>query len=136
MQSVEETNAALAKELADDALKEQESLPKSGESKASEAPPPKAVSVENRVGSSVSAEVELESDGRPLHEPEGSIFPTNSHESDKTAKNLLTGLQREMTSRFHDRPLLLEYLKGLEWLGIFPMTANISQWRSKTFTVW
>ncbi len=36
MQSVEETNAALAKELADEALKEQESLPKSGESKAPE----------------------------------------------------------------------------------------------------
>ncbi len=37
MQSVEETNAALAKELAEEELKEQESLPKSGESKAPEA---------------------------------------------------------------------------------------------------
>jgi hypothetical protein len=113
MQSVEETDAAIAKELVDDALKEQESLPKSGESKAPEVPPPKAVSVENQVGSSVSTELELGSDGRPLHEPEGNIFPTNSHESDKTAKTLLTGLQREMTSRFQDRPLLLEELKGL-----------------------
>ncbi len=91
MLSVEETNAALAKELADDALKEQESLPKSGESKAPEASPPKAVSVENQVGSSVSTELELGSDGRPLHEPEGNIFPTNSHESDKTAKKTLDG---------------------------------------------
>ncbi len=91
MQSVEETNAALAKELADGALKEQDSLPKSGESKAPEEPPPKAVSVEDQVGSSASTELELGSDGRPLHEPEESIFP-NSHESDKTAKKLLTGL--------------------------------------------
>ncbi len=118
MQSVEETNAALAEGLADDALKEQDSLPKSGESKAPEEPPPKAVSVEDQVGSSASTELELGSDGRPLHEPEGSIFPTNSHESDKTAKKLLTGLQREMTSRFQDRPLLLfEDLKGLEMAG-------------------
>jgi hypothetical protein len=63
LQSVEENNAALAKELADDALKEQEPLPKSGESKAPEVPPPKAVSVENQVGSCVSTELELESDG-------------------------------------------------------------------------
>jgi hypothetical protein len=117
MQSVEETNAALAKELADDALKEQESLSKSGESKAPEVPPPKTVSVENQVGSSVSIELELGSDGQPLHEPEGNIFPINSHESDKTAKKLLTGLQREMTSRFQDRPLLLEDLKGLGMAG-------------------
>jgi hypothetical protein len=43
MQSVEETNAALAKELAVEELKEQESLTKSGESNAPEAPlPPKS----------------------------------------------------------------------------------------------
>ncbi len=117
MQSVEETIAALDKELADDALKEQESLPKSGESKAPEVPPSKAVSVENQVGSSFSTELELGSDGRPLHKPEGSIFPTNSHESDKTAKKLLKGSQRETTSRFQDRPLLLEDLKGLGMAG-------------------
>jgi hypothetical protein len=63
MQSVEETNAALAKELADDVRKEQESLPKSGESKAPEVPPPKAVSVEDQLGSSASTELELGSDG-------------------------------------------------------------------------
>jgi hypothetical protein len=93
-------------------IKEQESLPKSGESKAPEEPrPPKAVSVEDQVGSSVSIELELGSDGRPLHEPEGNIFPANSHELDKS------GLQREMTSRFQDRPLLLEDLKELGMAG-------------------
>jgi hypothetical protein len=117
MQSVEETNAALARELEDDARKEQESLSKSGEPKAPEVPPPKAQSVEDQVDSSVFTELELGSDGRPLHEPVGNIFPTNSHESDKIAKKLLTGLQREMNSRFQERSLLLEDLKGLGVAG-------------------
>jgi hypothetical protein len=118
MQRVEETNAALAKELEDDdALKEQESLPTSGESKAPEVPPPKVVSAEEQVSSSFSAELELGSDGRPLREPEGNIFPTDSHESDKNAKKLLTGLQREMTSRFQDHSLLLKDLNELGMAG-------------------
>jgi hypothetical protein len=120
MQSVEETNAALAKELAEEGLKEQESLPKSGEANAPEVPLPKVVSAEDQVSSSVSAELELGSDVRPLHEPEGNIFPTDFHESDKNAKKLLTGLQREMTSRFQDRSLLLEDLRELGMAGELP----------------
>ena len=89
LQSVEETNAMLAKEFADDALKEQGSPPKSAEPKALEEPHPKTVSEEDQVGSSGSTKLGLGSDGRPLHEPEGSISPTNSHESDKTAKKTL-----------------------------------------------
>ncbi len=69
------------------------------------------------MSSSVSAELELGSDGRLLREPEGNIFPTNSHESDKNAKKLSTGLQREMTSRFQDRSLLLEDLRELGMAG-------------------
>jgi len=117
--SVEETNAMLAKELADDALKEQGSPPKSAEPKALEEPHPKTVSEENQVGSSASTELGLGSDGRPLHEPEGSIFPTDSHESDTTAKKLLTGLQQEMNSRFQDRSLLLQDLQELGMVGDF-----------------
>jgi hypothetical protein len=118
MQSVEETNAALAKELTEEELKEQESLPKNGESNAQEVLPlPKVVSVEDQVSSSVSTELELGSDGRPLHEPGGNIFPTDSHESDKYTKKLLTGLQQEMTSRFQDRSLLLDDLKELGMAG-------------------
>ncbi len=86
LQSVEETNAVLAEELEDDARREQESLPQSGEPKAPEVPPPKTASVEDQVGSSASAELGFGSDGRPLCEPDGSIFPTDSHESDKIAK--------------------------------------------------
>ncbi len=72
MQTVEETNAALAKELENDARREQESLPQSGgSSKPPEVPPPKAVSDEDQVGSSASPELVFGSDGRPLYEPEG-----------------------------------------------------------------
>ncbi len=117
MQSVDETNATLAKEFEDKAQKEQESLPRSSESKAPEVPPPKTVSGEDQVGSSTSTELEFGSDGRPLYEREGSIFPTNSHESDKIAKKLLTGLHREANSRLQDRSLLLEDLKGLGMAG-------------------
>jgi hypothetical protein len=117
MQSVDETKAALAKELAEEELKEQESLPKSSESNTPEVPLPKVVSAEDQVSSSVSTDLELGSDGRPLHEPEGNIFLTDSHESDKNTKKILTGLQREMPSRFQDRSLLLEDLKELGMAG-------------------
>ena len=122
--SVAETNAMLAKELADDALKEQGSPPKSAAPKAPEEPHPKAVSEEDPVGSSASTELGLGSDGRPLREPEGSIFPTDSHESDATAKKLLTGLQREMSSRFQDRTLLLQDLEELGMVGDFSEDYN------------
>jgi hypothetical protein len=74
---------------------EQELLPQSGEFKDLEVPPPKTVSVEDQVGSSASTELGFGSDGRPLlvYEPEGSIFATNSHESDKIAKTTLNGFR-------------------------------------------
>jgi hypothetical protein len=117
MLSVAETNAILAQEFEDDALKEQGLPPKSGETETPEESHPKAVSEEDQVGSSASTELGLGSDGRPLHEPEGSIFPTNSHESDKIAKKLLTGLHREASSSFQDRSLLLQDLEGLGMAG-------------------
>ena len=117
MLSVEETNAMLAKELAEEEQKEQGLLPTSGEPKAPEVPLSTSVSVEDQVGSSVSTGHEFGSDGRPLLEPKGSIFPTNSHESDKIAKTLLTGLHRESSSRLQDRSLLLEDLKELGMAG-------------------
>ncbi len=98
----------LAQELAEEGLKEQGSLPTSGEPKAPEVTPSTSVFVEKP---------ELGSDGRPLLEPEGSHFPTDSHESDKIAKKLLTSLQREMSAKFHNRSLLLDDLKELGMAG-------------------
>ncbi len=93
MQIVEETKPALAKELEDDARREQESRPQSGGSKPPEVPPPKAISDEDQVGSSASPELVFGSDGRPFREPGGSIFPTDSHESNKIAKKTLNGFR-------------------------------------------
>ncbi len=73
--------------------------------------------MKDQVGSSASTELGFGSDGRPLYEPEGSIFPTNSDESDKIAKKLLKGLEREMNSRIQDPSQLLEDLKGLGMAG-------------------
>ncbi len=110
----------LAQELAEEELKEQGLLPKSGEPKTPEVPPPTSVSAEDQVRSNFSTKLELgSSDGRPLHEPGGNIFPTDSHEADKAAKKLLTGLQHEMNSRFQDRSLLLQDLQELEMVGDF-----------------
>jgi hypothetical protein len=54
----------------------------------------------------------------PLHESAGIIFPTYSHESDKCAKKLVMGLQREIsTSRFQN-PALLVLLEDLRGLGM------------------
>ncbi len=119
MQTVEETKAALAKELEDDARREQGSLPQSGGSKPPEVPPPKAKSDQDQVVSSASPELVFGSDGRPLYEPAGSIFPTDSHESDKIAKKLLTGLEQEVNSRIQDSSQLIEDLKELGMVGDF-----------------
>jgi hypothetical protein len=119
MQTVEERKAALAKELEDDALRGQGSLLQSDESKPPKVLPPKAKSDQEQVGSSASPEIALGSDGRPLCEPAGSIFPTDSHESDKIAKKLLTGLEQEMNSRFQNPSQLLEDLKELGMVGDF-----------------
>ena len=119
MQTVDETNAALAKELEEDAQKERESLATRGDTSAPKVLSPKAPYVDNQAGSNVSTAPELGSDGRPLLEPAGSIFPTDSHESDATAKKLLTGLQHEMNSRFQDHSLLLQDLQELGMVGDF-----------------
>ncbi len=78
--SVEETNGMLAKEFADDALKEQGSPPKSAEPKAPEEPHPKTVSEEDQVSSSASTELGLGSDGRPCtsrKEASSLLIPTS-----------------------------------------------------------
>ncbi len=89
MLSVNESNAALAKELAEDAQKELESLLTSGDPNAPKVLSPKASSVDNQTGSNVSTGPELGSDGRPA-DPCSSrkeaiflLIPTNRTKSQK-----------------------------------------------------
>ncbi len=56
-------------------------------------------SVEEESRENNSEEQAIESDGRPLFEPKGLYFPTDSHETDERAKKVLADLQRDQKSR-------------------------------------
>jgi hypothetical protein len=64
-----------------------------------------------------SEEQTLGSDGRPLFEPKGIYFPTDSHETDERAKRVLADLQREQKSRVQNPSLLLNDLRKLGMYG-------------------
>ncbi len=97
--SIEEINARLEKEFAQQDPKAEELPPKEGGFKALE---------ESMQSSSVEAEKAEEfisngstigSDGRPLREPEGTYFPADSHETDVNATKFLTKLTRDSQKR-------------------------------------
>jgi hypothetical protein len=140
MQSVEGTNVALDKEVAEAELKEQESLRKSGESNALEAPLPKIVSVEDRLGSSVSTELELGSDGRwsTLARAGRKYLSHRFSRNRQKRQKSLNGFTARNVLRPGSKtaPYFLKIQRSWEWPESFLMTTNISQRRSKTFTVW
>ena len=93
--SVEETNAALEKEFAEQSSQAGDLPPTQGKSEALD---------ESLQSSSVVAEKSEEvipdgaavgSDGRPLLEPKGSYFPDDSHETDEDANKFLAKTFRE-----------------------------------------
>ncbi len=115
--SIEETNARLEKEFAQQDPKGEELPSKEGDSKALE---------ESMQSSSIEAEKAEEfvsngsttgSDGRPLREPEGTYFPADSHETDENAKRFLTKLSRDSEKRIETPPLLLDDLRELGMYG-------------------
>jgi hypothetical protein len=57
------------------------------------------------------------SDGRPLFDPKGLYFPTDSHQTDERAKKVLADLQRDQKSRFQNQSLLLDNLRELGMYG-------------------
>ncbi len=106
MLSVEETNAALEREFAEQNPKAGDLPPKQGESKALE---------ESLQSSSVAAEKGEEtvpdgtavgSDGRPLLNTKGGYFPEDSHESDENARKTQTRIVRDSKKRFENPSLL------------------------------
>ena len=115
--TVEETNAELAKEFAEQDSKAKDSLPKKSDSdapnesmRASSVPAGKA----EEIAPDVSA---FGSDQRPLREPPGMLFPDDSHETDQNAKNFLTRIARDSEKRKENPPLLLDDLKELGMYG-------------------
>ena len=115
--TVEETNAELAKEFAEQDSKAKDSLPKKSDSdasnesmRASTVPAGKA----EEIAPDVSA---FGSDQRPLREPPGMLFPDDSHETDQNAKNFLTRIARDSEKRNQNPSLLLNDLKELRMYG-------------------
>ncbi len=83
--SVEETNARLEKEFAQQDPKVEDLPPKEGDSKAlDESMQSNSVEAE-KAEEFVSNGTTIGSDGRPLREPEGKYFPADSHETDANA---------------------------------------------------
>ena len=93
--SVEETNALLEKEFAEQGSKVEESPPKKGESKAPDEPMATSsvlVDKSEVITPDISA---LGSDQRPLRETPGQIFPSDSHETDEHAKKFLAKISSD-----------------------------------------
>jgi hypothetical protein len=59
------------------------------------------------------------SDGRPLRDPQGTLFPDESHETDQNEKKFLAKLTRDSEKRNQNPSLLLDDLKGLGMYGEF-----------------
>ncbi len=76
-------------------------------------------------------------DGRPLLEPEGFYFPSDSHETDDRAKRILVDLQRqrEQKSRVQNPSLLLDDLRELGTMASFQRIVAMSFYRSKKYIV-
>ena len=116
--TVGETNAALEKKFAEPDSKEKDPLPGSGSDTLESSRQSNSSEVEVEKAGETASEVNaVGSDGRPLHEPEGIYFPTDSHKTDENAKKLLTRLFRDSEKRIRNPPLLLGDLRGLGMCG-------------------
>ena len=115
--SVEETNAALEKEFAEQSSQAGDLPPTQGKSEASDEPLQSSSVVAEKAEEIVSDGTAVGSDGRPLLEPKGSYFPDDSHETDKDASKSLTKISRDSEKRLQKPSLLLEDLKDLGMYG-------------------
>ena len=115
--SVEETNARLDKEFADQGKQKEESPPKEGESKSFDEPMPTSsvlADESEELAPDISA---FGSDQRPLRETPGQLFPTDSHETDEHAKKFLAKFSSDSNKRNQNPSLLLDDLRELGMFG-------------------
>ncbi len=117
MLSVEETNAALEKEFAEQGSQAGDLPPTQGKSEAPDEPLQSSSVVAEKAEKTVPDGTAVESDGRPLLDPKGSYFPDDSHETDKDASKFLTRTSRDSEKRLENPSLLLEDLRGLGMYG-------------------
>ena len=102
MLSVEETNAMLEKEFAEQNPKAEELPPKEGESKALDEAMQTSPSKAEKVEETLSEVNAMGSEKRPLHEAKGSYFPTDSLETDENTRKVRTNLLRDSEKRFQN----------------------------------
>jgi hypothetical protein len=117
MLRVEETNAALDKEFAEQDPKAKDLPPKEGESKALEESMQSSSVAAKNAGEIVPTVTAMGSDGRPLLDPKGAYFPDDSHETDENARKLLSRLSCDSEKKFQNTFLLLKDLRGLGMYG-------------------
>ena len=115
--SVEETNAALEKEFAQQSSQAADPPPPQGESEASDELLQSSSAAAEKTEEIVSDGAAVGSDGRPLLDPKGSYFPDDSHETDKNASKFLIKTSRDSDKRTENPSLLLEDLRGLGMYG-------------------
>jgi hypothetical protein len=116
--SVDETNARIEEEFAKQDAKTGDSPPNSdGDSSVRETSMQSSSSVAGPASEIVSGDTAMGSDERPLHEPKGTYFPADSHETDENAKKLLARHLRDSDKRISNPPLLLDDLKELGMFG-------------------
>ncbi len=116
--SVEETNARLEKEFAQQDPKVEDLPPKEGDSKALDESMQSSSVAAEKAEEFVSNGTTIGSDGRPLREPEGTYFPADSHETDENARKFQTKLTRDSKKRIENPPLLLDDLRELGMYGV------------------
>ena len=117
IRSVEETNAELEKEFAQQDSKAEDLPPKEGDSDFLETSMQSSSSVGEQAGEIVSDGTAIGSDGRPLLETKGTYFPADSQETDENVRKFLTKLSHDSEKRLENPSLLLEDLKGLGMYG-------------------
>ena len=113
MLSVEESNAVLEREFAQQSSQAADPPPPQGESEASDELLQSSSAAAEKTEEIVSDGAAVGSDGRPLLDPKGSYFPDDSHETDKNASKFLIKTSRDSDKRTENPSLLLEDLRGL-----------------------
>ena len=115
--SVEETNARLDKEFAQQNSQGQDLPPKEGESKVLDETMQTSSVTTDKAEEIVPDVSSLGSDQRPLREIPGQLFPTDSHETDEHAKRFLAKLSSDSKKRNQKPSLLLDDLRELGMFG-------------------
>ena len=115
--SVEETNARLDKEFAQQNSQGQDLPLKEGESKVLDETMQTSSVTTDKAEEIVPDVSSLGSDQRPLREIPGQLFPTDSHETDEHAKRFLAKLSSDSKKRNQKPSLLLDDLRELGMFG-------------------